>query len=202
MRRPIGYAILFAWTAIVCSIQLVALGLIPYPLTGDGASGGDVVPTVMARMLVPDLSTILLVAVAGRLAKRDLVAIALTVAASRIAFTGAQPFAVLAGTLAVAFIADGLRRFAELDRPGLRVLSTGLGSFLYASWLMFVDVVRSNEAGARGSFGTDASGGGAIAIDAVLWPFMTAAATAVIAFALWPAFRNLPGLGRLERRAF
>jgi hypothetical protein len=197
MRRAVGYGLLFVWTAMVCSLQLVALGLAPHALAQPGDDAA-----MLARMLVPDLATVLLVAAVGRLARRDLVAIALTVALSRMAFTAASPFAVLAGTIAVAFIADVMRRFAELDRPVLRVLSTGAGAFVYVSWLLFVDVVRAGEAGAHSSLDVDASGAGAVTADALLWPVMTAFTTALIAFSMWPLFRNLPGLARLERRAF
>lgn len=198
MKRAIGYALVFVWCAVCCALQFAALGFAPPAVT----NGPDVPSTVIARMGVPDLATIFLVAAVGRLARRDLVAIAVTAAAARIAFTTAPPFAVFAGTLAVALVADFVRGFAELDAPGLRVASSALGSFVYAAWLMLVDAARSVEAQLVDPVSPAGSGGGALDANALFGPFVTGLSTAVIAFALWPLFRSLPGLSRLERRAF
>ena len=198
MKRAIGYALVFVWSALCCALQLVTLGLAPRAC----AETATATSTTLVRMGVPDLATIFLVAAVGRLARRDLVAIAVTAAAARIAFTAAPPFAVLAGTLAVALVADFVRGFAELDAPGLRVAATALGSFVYAAWLMLVDASRAAEMHIVNPVSPLGSGGGALDAAAFLGPFLTGATTAVIAFALWPLFRSLPGLRRLERRAF
>lgn len=188
MKRSIGFLALFLWTAIACSLQLALLGFMPRV---------DLVGSVLSRALIPDLSTILLVATIGRLDRRDALWIAMAVAASRVAFTSSPPAAVLSGTIATAYIAEALSRLSEMDRPFLRIVGAGLGSLVFSAWLLFVDFAHMSEAQARGGLSFGSVGGEVVAV-----PFLTAASSAAIAFALWPIFRHLPGLGRLERRAF
>lgn len=188
MKRGIGYALLFLWVAFAGALQLFAVGLAP----SVGHAGAT-----FARALVPDLMTLVLVAAVGRLARRDVVRIALVAALARAAFTAAPPFAIVAGSVLVAMIADTIRRFAELDRSSLRFVAAGAGALAFGLWLLFVDVARAGEARANGTLGF-----GRVDAYAALLPLVTALVTALVGLALWPALQRLPGLGRLERRAF
>jgi hypothetical protein len=188
VKRGIGYTLLFVWVSLAGAAQAFALGLAPRVGEGFGA---------LARALVPDLMTLVLVAAVGRLARRDVVRLALVAAAARAGWTAAPPYAVVAGTLAVALVADSVRRIAELDRPSLRFCAAGAGSLLLGLWLLFVDLVRADAARVSGAMGFGAVGPG----DAAL-PFLTALVTALAGLVLWPLLVRLPGLGRLERRAF
>ncbi len=188
MKRAIGFSVLFFWTAVACSMQLAMLGFMPRL---------DLSGSVLSRALVPDISTIVLVATIGRFDRRDALWIAIAVASARVAFTSSPPPAVLCGTIVTAFIAEGLSRLSELDRPLMRIVGAGLGSLAFSAWLLFVDFAYISESQARGILGFGDVGG-----EAVLVPILTAMSSAVIAFALWPVFRHLPGLGRLERRDF
>ncbi len=196
MKRAIGYSLLVFWAALAATLHLTLAGLssslLSPVLTLIDAESGP-----MLRALVPDLVTLLLVASIGRLSRQDTFLIAAAIFVGRSAFTGSPPAAVLAGTIATAFLADALRTIAELDRPFLRVVSAGLGSLVYAYWLAFVDYALAREAYATGQlqFGDPSSG-------ALGLPILTAAATAVCALFLWPLFTRLPGQRRLERRAF
>lgn len=192
MRRAIGWILTFAWAALAAAAQVGLLALAPEP-AADGAG-------LVARALVPDLAAIVLVAVVARAGRQDLIACAVVISLARIGFTAASPFAVLAGTLAAALIADAVRGVAELERPALRVVAAAGGAFAFGAWLAFVDLVRLEEA-AR------AAAGGPLAFGSVgpttfAAPLLTGLVTGVIAFALWPLFRGLAGLSNLERRAF
>lgn len=189
MRRVIGWTLAFTWAALAVAAQVGMLSLAPEP----GADGAG----LTARALVPDLSTIVLVALVARTGGRDVIACAATVTLARIGFTAASPFAVLAGTMGAALIADAVRGVAELERPLLRVVACATGAFVFGAWLAFVDLVRLE----------DASGGGGLAFGDVGpetfgAPLLTAVVTGVIAFALWPLFHSLAGLSYLERRGF
>ncbi|MEM9381645.1 MAG: hypothetical protein AAGB93_16945 [Planctomycetota bacterium] len=141
--------------------------------------------------------TLVLVAAVGRLARRDAVALAAVAAAARTAFTASPPFAVLAGTIGVALIADTVRRFAELDRPSLRFAAAGAGALAFGLWLLFVDLARASDVRAADRIGlADLQ-----PVHAAL-PFLTALATALVGLLLWPVLVQLPGLRQLERRAF
>lgn len=196
MRRGIGYSLLLFWTALAAALHLALAGL-SVSLFSPVLSvvTAESIPTL--RALVPDVVTLLLVATVGRLSRRDTLMIALVVFVGRSAFTASPPFAVLAGTVLTAFVADTLRTVAELDRPFLRVVSAGLGSLLYGYWLVFVDHALGVESEMLGRlhFGwPDPSAFGL--------PILTATATALFALLFWPIFARLPGQRRLERRAF
>ena len=104
---------------------------------------------------------------------------------------------VLAGSIAVAYLAGSLGRMAELDRPLLRVTSAGVGALVFGSWLLFVDFVRVDEARGSGALAF-----GAVGLHLVWAPLITALTTAMVAFSIWPMLRALPGLRRLERSVF
>ncbi|QDV06495.1 hypothetical protein Poly30_20050 [Planctomycetes bacterium Poly30] len=192
MRRAIGYSLLLFWTALAAAVHLTLAGFSVSLFSGIGA---DSVPTL--RAFVPDLVTLLLVATVGRLSRRDTLMIALVVFVGRSAFTGSPPFAVLAGTILTAYVADTLRTVAELDRPFLRIVSAGLGSLLYGYWLVFVDHALARESQALGELHFGSPDAAAVGL-----PIVTAVATALCALAFWPVFTRLPGQKRLERRAF
>lgn len=196
MRRSIGYSLLVFWAALAAALHITLAG-ISVAILSPVLSLIDANSAPMLRAIVPDLATLLLVASIGRLSRRDTLMIAVVVFVGRSAFTGSPPAAVLAGTIGTAFMADALRTIAELDRPFLRVASAGLGSLLYGYWLAFVDYALSREAYALGElhFGDPSS-------SALGLPVLTAAATATCALFFWPIFTRLPGLRRLERRAF
>lgn len=188
MRRFQGYVLLSVWTALAAAIQLTLLTAAP----GVGVEGAEAV-----RAAVPDLATLVLVAAIGRLTGHDLVALAAASAMGRVAFTAASPFAVLAGSLGVAFAAEGIRRVAELDRPSLRFGAAFVGAGLYSGWMLFVDLIRSSEARLTGAIGA-----GRIDLADGVQPLVSAGVSAVAALVLWPLIVRLPGLGRLERRGF
>lgn len=188
MKRLAGYALVAVWVALACAAQVTMLSFAPWV---------DAEGSFLTRALVPDLGVCVLVAAVARVGRHDAVGLAISATIGRAAFTGAAPFAVLAGSLAVAMLAGSLGRLAELDRPFLRVTSAGLGALLFGAWLLFVDLVRSDEARARGALAFGHVGTGHLLI-----PLLTAFTTALVAFALWPALRSLPGLRRLERPAF
>ncbi len=196
MRRGIGYSLLVLWAAFASALHLLLMGLTEFilsPIVSVVAS--DSMPTL--RAMVPDVATLLLVATVGRLSRRDTLMVALMVFVGRSAFTGAPPFAVLAGTVGAAYLADTLRTVTELDRPFLRIVSAGLGAALYSYWLAFVDFSLALESEAMGTlhFGSPAA-------ESFGLPLVTGAATAVCGLVLWPVFTRLPGQKRLERRAF
>lgn len=188
MKRLTSYFLLFLWTALASAAQLAALGMAPPVVEGA--------PSV-ARAAIPDLATVLLVAAVGRLARRDVVRLAIVVTLGRVAFTAASPFAVLAGCMIVALAADGMRRFADLERGVLRIAAAGICVLIYGAWLLFVDLVRASEA-----MSTGAAAFGSVDLERASMPVLTAFTSAVLAALSWPVLSRLPGLARLERRAF
>ena len=194
MKRFIGYTVLGLWAAATSALQLMGLALAP-ALEKGGAS--------VVRAAVPDLTTVLLVAAVGRLARRDVVRLSIAVAVGRAGFTDAPPFAVVAGCIGVGMVADSMRRFAEVGRPTLRVASACAGALLYGAWLIFVDLVRAGEARAGAGAGPgSAFGFGGIDAGDLSLSIVTAASSALVALIAWPVLTGLPGLGQLERRAF
>ena len=196
MNRAIGYSLLVFWTALAGSLHAVFAGL-STALLSPVLSLIDAETLPMLRATVPDLVTLLLVATIGRFSRRDTLVIAIVVFVGRSAFTGSPPAAVLAGTVGTAMLADGLRTIAELDRPFLRVAGAGLGSLFYGYWLAFVDYALAREAFFLGELHFGDPSASALAL-----PLLTALATAICALFFWPIFTHLPGMSRLERRAF
>lgn len=188
MKRASGFVLVAFWVAFACALQVALLAFGPWVDFG-GAS--------ITRALVPDLGTCVLVAAVARIGRRDAVGLAIAATIGRAAFTGASPFAVLAGSIAVAYLAGSLGRMAELDRPLLRVTSAGVGALVFGSWLLFVDFVRIDEARGSGALAF-----GAVGLHLVWAPLITAFTTAMVAFSIWPMLRALPGLRRLERSVF
>ena len=188
MNRVTSLGIFFLWVSLAGAVQLFLIG---------GASGPGVDGPALWRAMVPDLMTLVLVVAVGRLDRRDVVTLALVTAAARAACTAAPPFAVLSGCLVAALIADTIRRFADLDRAWLRAGAAGLGALALGTWLLVVDLVRESEARATDGLNFGQASGG----DFVL-PALTATATALVAPLAWPVLHRLPGLRRLERRAF
>ena len=125
MKRASGFVLVALWVAFACALQVTLLAFGPWVDFG-GAS--------VTRALVPDLGTCVLVAAVARVGRRDAVGLAIAATIGRAAFTGASPFAVLAGSIAVAYLAGTLGRIAELDRPLLRVTSAGVGALIFGSW--------------------------------------------------------------------
>ncbi|MEL6712675.1 MAG: hypothetical protein AAFZ87_01665 [Planctomycetota bacterium] len=196
MKRAFGYAAVAVWGALAQTLQLLLQGLFP---AVDVASPG----TVLVRALAPDFATLVLVAAVGRLARRDALHLALFVALGRASFTAAPPLGVAAGALVVAVVADGLRGFAELDRPVLRFLAAAAGAALFSLWIGFVEYVRFQEASAVGVLAAGGLGLGAVDLSVAAGAAgVTAVTTAVIGLVLWRVFAGLPGLVLLERRAF
>jgi hypothetical protein len=188
MKRLTSLGVFFLWVSLAGAVQLVLI---------SGASGPGVDGPALGRACVPDLMTLVLVVAVGRLDRRDVVTLALIAAAARAACTAAPPFAVLSGCLVAALAADAIRRFADLDRAWLRAGAAGSGALAIGTWLLLVDLVRGSEARVTGRL----SFGQASDADFVL-AALTAAVTALVAPLVWPALHRLPGLRRLERRAF
>lgn len=188
MKRVVGFVLVAVWVALACAAQVTLLAFGPWVDIGTAS---------VTRALVPDLGICVLVAAVARVGRRDAVGLAVAATIGRAAFTGAAPFAVLAGSIVVAFMAGSLGRMAELDRPFLRVTSAGLGALVFSAWLLFVDFVRADEARASGALSF-----GEVGLELTWAPLATAFTTALVAFALWPMLRVLPGLRRLERPAF
>lgn len=191
MRRVVGLVLVALWVSFGCAATLALAAWTP-PL--DLAAPGR----ALTRGLAPDVATVVLVAAVGRLDRRDLVALALAATLGRVAFTAATPLATLTGCLLTALVADGLRGFADLASPPLRLAAAGFGTLAMALWMLFVDYVRFEDAGARGEL----EFGALDPASAVLGALIMAAVTAAFGFALWPLFARLPGLDLLERRAF
>jgi hypothetical protein len=188
LKRFTSLGVFFLWVSIAGALQLLLM---------SGASGPGVEGPALGRACVPDLMTLVLVVAVGRLDRRDVVTLALVTAAARAACTAAPPFAVLCGCLVAALAADTLRRFADLDRAWLRSCAAGSGALAIGTWLLVVDLVRGSQARATGglSFGQASDGDFALVM-------LTAAVTALVAPLVWPGLHRLPGLRRLERKAF
>ena len=188
MRRLRSLGVYFLWVSVAGALQLLLIGL----TSGPGPAG-----PALLRSCVPDLMTLVLVVAIGRLDRRDAVVLAVLTATARAGCTASPPLAVLAGCVVVALIADGIRGFADLERPWLRAAAAGAGALVLGQWLLVVDFVRESEARLTSAM----SFGRATEVDLLL-PLLTAVVTAAAAPLVWPALHRLPGLRRLERRAF
>ncbi|MEW6074450.1 MAG: hypothetical protein AB1726_17880 [Planctomycetota bacterium] len=136
---------------------------------------------------VPDAGLLLLLALDARLERREARIAAGLVALARVAFTADPPLAVLAGYLAVVWIAGRLREIVEIDRPLSRALLAGLlAAALSAFWI----ASRTLALGPAAAF----PAGGGIVLRGAL-------ATAAAALLLPPLLARLPGLTPLGRRA-
>jgi len=170
MKRVVAYTLLAVWIGLATVLQAFAV---------EGLDLG---------VWTPDLPLFLLVAALAQLHKSDAVRVAVVAGLARATFTVEPPFGVLAGTLAVGLVADGVRRVAELSRPMTRAVLVGGSAFFFGLWLVLVDAVRCGVAGEL--LGRAVS----------LVP--TALASALLALVAWPLARALPGLRSMERRAF
>jgi hypothetical protein len=188
VKRLLALGVFFLWVVLAGALQLLLVG-------GTGGPGAD--GPAYLRACVPDLMTLVLVSAVGRLDRRDVVLLAAVAATARAACSASPPFALLAGCVTVALIADTIRRFADLERPWLRAAAAGAGALLLGLWLLLVDLLR--EGGARA---TSAMSFGSVSEADLALPLLTAAMTAAAAPVVWPALHRLPGLRRLERRRF
>lgn len=170
MKRVVAYILLAVWIGLATVLQAFLV---------EGLGLG---------VWSPDLPLFLLVAALAQLHKSDAVRVAIVAGLARATFTVEPPFGVLAGTLAVGLVADGVRRVAELSRPMTRAVLVGGSAFLFGLWLVLVDAVRVGIAGEL--LGRAVS----------LVP--TALTSALLALVAWPLARALPGLRSMERRAF
>jgi hypothetical protein len=165
----VAWALFFLIALWLCALQ----GLLAAP----GALGA----------WTPDLGLVLLLTWAGRLGRGRVEVGALMVAGARASLGADPPVALAAAYLGAALLVSFLRTGLEIDRPVLRVLSAGTLAWLVAHFL-----VASSTAALA------ASGSGAEAIDARLWP--AAASTALAGLVLAPLLRQLPGPARRTRR--
>lgn len=171
MKWILPYTLLAVWTSVATVLQALLVDTL-----GLGAWS-------------PDVPLFLLVAALAQLYRSDAVRVAFVAGLARATFTVEPPFAVLAGTLAVGLIADGVRRIAELSRPITRAALVAAAAFGFGLWLLLVDAVRAG-----------------FAADAVLleaWQLApTVLTSALLALVAWPLARRLPGLRSMERRAY
>jgi len=170
VRRVFAYVLLAVWTSVATVLQALAV---------EGLGLG---------VWTPDLALFLLVAALAQLHRSDAVRVSLVAGLARATFTVEPPFGVLAGTLAVGLVADGVRRVAELSRPITRAVLVGGSAFLFGLWLLLVDAVRSDVAG--------------VLLGRAVSLVPTALTSALFALVAWPLAKALPGLRSMERRAF
>lgn len=168
--------------------------LAPYLLLAVWSSVATVLQGLAVEVLgfgvfAPDLPLFLLVAALGQLYRSDAVRVSLVAGLARASFTVEPPFAILAGTLAVGLVADTVRRIADLSRPLTRSVLVGAAAFGLGLWLRLVDTDRATGVGARDLV---------VAVEVV----PTAISSALLALVAWRAAQALPGLRRIERRAF
>jgi hypothetical protein len=171
MKRVLAYVFLAVWTGVATVLQALSV---------EGLGLG---------YWTPDLPLCLLVAALAQLHRSDAVRVSIVAALARATFTVAPPFGVLAGTLAVGLVADGVRRVAELSRPITRALLVGVSAFLFGLWLVLVDAARAGDVGG-------------VVLGRAVSLVPTALTSALLALVAWPLARLLPGLRSMERRAF
>ena len=148
---------------------------------------------------VPDAGLVLLLALASRLERADLPAVALTVALGRLAVSVESPPAVIAAALTTALLAAGLRSVVEIGEPFARTALAFALALAWARWqayalesrafadaALFAGSLESSWRSVRGALGPHA--------------LSRAAATAALALALGPALSHLPGLTPLRRK--
>jgi hypothetical protein len=148
---------------------------------------------------VPDAGLVLLLALASRLERADLSAVALTVALGRLAVSVESPPAVLAAALATALVVGGLRSVVEIGEPLARSAIAFALALAWARWhayalesrafadaALFAGSLEESWRAVRGALGPHA--------------LSRAAATAALALAFGPALAHLPGLTPLRRK--
>lgn len=148
---------------------------------------------------VPDAGLALLLALASRLERSDLPAVALTVALGRLAVSVESPPAVLAAALATALFAAALRSVLEIGEPLARTVLAFVLALAWARWQAFALETRAFAEAALFAGSLEESWR---AVRGALGPhaITRAAATAALALVFGPALAHLPGLTPLRRK--
>jgi hypothetical protein len=95
----------------------------------------------------PDLSIVVLVCVAGAVARRYVIPVAILCALARKGFTVDPASALLTGTLALGGLVWALRGFIDVQSPPWRAALAAIGAGGLAIWLELVRVARHSGAG-------------------------------------------------------
>lgn len=134
----------------------------------------------------PEFAIVLLIAVEGTLPKREAAGVAIGLALFRTMFSADPPFAVLAGTLGLAWILGALRELLLIDRALARTVLAFVAALVFAWWIGFA------HARADG-----------VAFAPEWASLMTSAiATSLATLVGVPIARRLPGLAPLWQRRF
>lgn len=148
---------------------------------------------------VPDAALVLLLALAARLERTDLAAVALTIALGRLAVSVESAPALIAAALGTALVAGGLRSVVEIGEPLARTALAFALALAWARWQAFALESRAFADAAlfAGSLETSwREVRGALGPHALT----RAASTAALALLLGPALAHLPGLTPLRRK--
>ena len=138
---------------------------------------------------VPDLLLLLVVVVAVKLHRRDVIPATFILALCRTATTVDSPSAILAGFGILSVLVVGARRYADANRILGRFAMVGVASLLFASWMA---LVRSAELGLH----TPTAGLGQL-----LEPLLPGVlVTAVAGGILFQGLILLPGMTPLRQR--
>jgi hypothetical protein len=139
---------------------------------------------------VPDLLLLLVVVVAVKLHRRDVIPATFILALCRTATTVDSPSAILAGFGILSVLVVGARRYADANRILVRFAMVGVASLLFASWMA---LVRSAEL----SLHAPTSGLGQLLEPLLPGVLVTAVAGAI----LFQGLILLPGMTPLRQRA-
>jgi len=137
----------------------------------------------------PDLGLLLVIACAGACRRSDVVVAALIVGLARVAHSIEPPAALLAGFLGVAVAVQSVRRFAELERPLVRLGLCAASALVFGLWLNLVHAVRT---------GMDAGLGGLAAALPQVLPGALSTTFCGLLFAT--SLARLPGLTPLRKQ--
>lgn len=133
----------------------------------------------------PDLGLVFLLALEGRLTRPGARALALLIAAARIAVGTDPPIAVVVGYLGIVGLASWLRSMVEIDNALPRTLIAFCATLALASyWQVCQGIALAGEV--------------PLVDPLVLWPHLVG--TALSALVLAPFLARLPGISPLWRR--
>lgn len=164
--RIVAWLLFLVWAVWACALQ------------GHLARGGSA--------WVPDIALVLALSLMARAEAADTPFIALCAAIARAAFGPEPPIVLLAGYMAIVFLALLVRTAVELGGPLWRTLFALVFVLGLNVWFGTARAMRDPTGGVHTS---------------VLFAALpTAIATALLAFAAGPLFAYLPGLTPIRRR--
>ena len=159
---------------------------------GTWLSGAQAVLVTRGTMgpWVPDLLLLLVVVVAVKLHRRDVIPATFILALCRTATTVDSPPAILAGFGILSVLVVSARKYADANRILVRFAMVGVASLLFASWMA---LVRSAELGLH----APTSGLGQLLEPLLPGVLVTAVAGAI----LFQGLILLPGMTPLRQRS-